>query len=277
MSQYPTHTPSMGPTALSDLAVGMLKQPTGENFLDSGGESGRFWQKNIGKDLLKDPSATVTLSLTNDGVIEPSVYYTTISLLNSGYFELDETCNEFNSLPNLSGISHDPMIWDLSLEGEDFLNSNGFSILPIPQGGNRFENSFNTYNFGIEISQHLQGSFFIRDGDFGEEIYVLLQTHNGADVRGGYSDLKLLRLQDSINTFGSLGGPINPPMAIFCTPIINLTSPKTGEVLTILDGVLHHDNGEPLSQRELSCVATDLGLDQNGSVELAAEAVFSQF
>jgi hypothetical protein len=32
--------------------------------------------------------------------------------------------------------------------------------------------------------------------EYGEESYVLLQIHNGADARGGYTDAKLFKLSD---------------------------------------------------------------------------------
>jgi hypothetical protein len=49
------------------------------------------------------------------------------------------------------------------------------------------KHTFNTYNWDSDLSQVLQGSWI----DIGGQQYLLLQIHNGCDVRGGYTDAKL--------------------------------------------------------------------------------------
>ena len=55
------------------------------------------------------------------------------------------------------------------------------------------ESPWNTYNDSIQLlSQVLQGSFVkIYDKD-----YIILQIHNGCDVRGGYTHAKMFLLTD---------------------------------------------------------------------------------
>ncbi len=40
----------------------MMTENTGTHFLDSGGESGRFWQRNQGKDFKKEQPSTYKIS-----------------------------------------------------------------------------------------------------------------------------------------------------------------------------------------------------------------------
>ena len=53
-------------------------------------------------------------------------------------------------------------------------------------------NSFNSYNYDSNLSQVIQGTW----GEFDGEPYVLLQVHQGCDVRGGYTDAKLFKIDD---------------------------------------------------------------------------------
>ena len=54
----------------------------------------------------------------------------------------------------------------------------------------KVEHTWNTYNGDSFLSQVLQGSYLTING----ESYVLFQIHGGADVRGGYTDAKLFKL-----------------------------------------------------------------------------------
>ena len=46
----------------------------------------------------------------------------------------------------------------------------------------------NTYNFDTLLDQNVQYiEYTINDGWGGTDTYVILQAHNGADARGGYS------------------------------------------------------------------------------------------
>ena len=55
---------------------------------------------------------------------------------------------------------------------------------------------WNTYNWGAAHSQVMQGNELTLEGEYGEEKYLLLQIHGGADVRGGYTDARLFKLAD---------------------------------------------------------------------------------
>ncbi|RLF65108.1 MAG: hypothetical protein DRN30_04585, partial [Thermoplasmata archaeon] len=56
----------------------------------------------------------------------------------------------------------------------------------------------NTYNYDNILSQVLQYTIFNLKGEseFYEDCYVIMQTHNGCDVRGGYSTPHVFRVID---------------------------------------------------------------------------------
>lgn len=166
---------------LEQLIYEMLTEGTGSHLCDSGGDNGRHWQRNQKKsleDFRSEPEATL------DGSFD--CLEVTVSLfhhLTSGVIELDERCNVFNSEPmgnwnsDIYGVDNDQAEW-LELEG--------FKI----------GRSWNTYNWDNNFSQILQGTDLTLETEYGEESYVLLQIHNGADARGGYTDAKLFKVDD---------------------------------------------------------------------------------
>lgn len=168
-------------TQIEKLIYSMLIENTGTHFLDSGGTNGRMWQRNASKslnDFKKESLVSYYLDIeSNCPEIERSVsvfhYLQTI-------YELDSICNKFNRI-NKNCNNWDSEIYGVSDKGEKFL----FNI-EAKIGG-----SWNTYNGDSDLSQVLQGT----DLEIGGESYVLLQIHNGADVRGGYTDAKLFKFE----------------------------------------------------------------------------------
>jgi hypothetical protein len=173
---------------IENVIASMMTENTGTHMLDSGGAYGRNWQRNKGltADILKEmPSATLEVSIREYSGRPHADLCPTVNIfhkLTSGILELDERCETFNAMPvpdwgdQLSGVSD---------RGAKWLIKNDFSW--DDQSG------FNTYNWAANLSQTLAGSFIsqIDDGN-----YVLLQIHGGADVRGGYTDAKLFKLND---------------------------------------------------------------------------------
>lgn len=164
---------------LNNLIYKMLIENTGIAAMDSGGENGRCWQRNAGKQL-KDfenmPEATLDI---NDDWLD--ITFSTYHHLNKT-LELDSYCEAFNKLAcddwegEYYGTSAKQCAW---------LDRKGFTA------SRRGE--FNTYNWDSNLSQVLQGSFLTLDGI---DEYVLLQVHGGADVRGGYTNAKLFKTTD---------------------------------------------------------------------------------
>lgn len=184
---------------LEQTIAAMLTENTGTHMLDSGGENGRAWQQNIGKtvdDFRAMPSATAEIYVREYGgetVAEVLPCVNVFHLLTGGALELDDLCHEFNAMPvddwksgNFCGVS---------MAGAEYLEMSGF---------NASGETFNTYNWAANHSRVLQGAELTRDSEWGEEKYLLLQIHGGADVRGGYTDAKLFKLDDHAEYYNAL-------------------------------------------------------------------------
>jgi hypothetical protein len=85
--------------------------------------------------------------------------------------------------------------YGVSIAGAEWLEMRGF---------NANGESFNTYNWASNHSQVLQGAELTRESEWGEEKYLLLQIHGGADVRGGYTDAKLFKLDCHAEYYNAL-------------------------------------------------------------------------
>jgi len=175
---------------LKQTIAAMMTENTGTHGLDSGGAYGRNWQRNAGmtcNDFDAMPAAILEIDLRKwqdkphaDMMLSVNIYHK----LTSGILELDDLCRQFNAMPvddwksDLNGVSD---------SGENWLSDRGFVWDDRHCG-------FNTYNWENNFSQVLQGNFVARESEYGQEKYVLLQIHGGADVRGGYTDARLFKL-----------------------------------------------------------------------------------
>lgn len=161
----------------------MLTENTGAALCDSGGAYGRNWERNKRKtldDFRAEPSATLEVSKWEREGVTKWDMYPTLSVFHhlNKCLSLDELCREFNSQPVENWNSD---FYGVSSEGQEWLEMMGFE----PKG-----DSWNTYNWSANFSQVMQGQNLELDG----EHYVLLQIHGGCDVRGGYTDAKLFKL-----------------------------------------------------------------------------------
>jgi hypothetical protein len=99
-------------------------------------------------------------------------------------YELDSICDKFNRIKSTDWNGD---FYGVSAKHQAFLESIGYDKNP---------REWNTYNGESDLSQTLQGvslRLFV-DGQY--EDYALIQIHNGADVRGGYTDAKLFKVND---------------------------------------------------------------------------------
>lgn len=156
-----------------------LKENTGTHFLDSGGENGRAWQRNKGKDLEAEPEYIVE-KYDNETVITVSTFH----YLNDR-LEMDDFTELVNSI-----IEENELHWVQEIAEE--LNNRGYKVDEI--------NTVNTYNHSAPVTQDFLYIPFEVDG----ETYILLQTHNGADIRGGYSQTKAYKLSGFAAWFGAV-------------------------------------------------------------------------
>ena len=148
----------------------MLTENTGTHFLDSGGANGRHWQHNIKKSLEDFRKEEVFNSDAKDiWEIEKSLFH---HLKDSIKYNADlneglQTYLKHKDLENW----REPV--------EQYLQSK------FP--GEKIDH-INTYNEDCILSQTLQ---IITVGDMYTNETVALAIHNGADVRGGYTDFKI--------------------------------------------------------------------------------------
>ena len=169
--------------AVKKLVYELLTADTGKHPLDSGGAYGRHWERNAKKtieDFEAEPEAVLDVK-HNDVYPTISLYHYLTRILH-----LDDLCNEFNALPVDDWDCED--YYGVSKAGEQWLKDHNFE----PLG-----DTFNSYNGDSILSQVIQGERFEVNGDY----YVLLQVHGGCDVRGGYTDAKLFRLDDEYQLY----------------------------------------------------------------------------
>jgi hypothetical protein len=165
------------------LIYSMLTENTGTHFLDSGGSNERLWQRNQIKTIddfyNEDEERYEFDERYKDLERSVSVFH----FLTNNH-EIDEVCEDFNKL-NTSPENWDceDEVYGVSQKAWDYLTE--FCELEILH-------TFNTYNYDSDLSQVLQGSHLEINGEF----YTLIQVHGGADVRGGYTDAKLLKKGD---------------------------------------------------------------------------------
>jgi hypothetical protein len=163
----------------------MLTTSTGRALCDSGDAYGRNWERNQAKsieDFENQPSATLEVSRWEhdgkvhfDANVTIDLYHHLVRVL-----ELDSICDEFNALPVEDWLGD---FTGTSEAGDAWLKNKGFTA----KG-----NTFNTYNWSANFSQVLQGCHLeYLNGD----TYLLLQVHQGCDIRGGYTDAKLFKVE----------------------------------------------------------------------------------
>ncbi len=181
-------------TNIEQTIFEMLVENTGTHMLDSGGANGRAWQRNQGMTLEKfknQPSAYVEINMRDwkgKTVVEMNPCVDVFHLLTGGALRLCSDCKTFNALP-VEDWNGD--FWGVSSEGQQWLDDYGFE---------KDGDGFNTYNWASNHSQVLQGQELVR----GDEKFVLLQIHGGADVRGGYTNAKLFKLNDFADYYNVL-------------------------------------------------------------------------
>lgn len=154
----------------------ILKENTGMHMLDSGGSDGRRWQRNQSINFDKEPSAKLDFHVYKDGSLEiiPSinVYHFLCNVL-----EINETSKKLEK-----------DFYKFAKKNDDYYLDNMEEFCKIL--GVEDHEVINTYNFDNNLDTVLQYATINMDhGDalYSDHIYILLQVHLGADVRGGYT------------------------------------------------------------------------------------------
>lgn len=155
----------MNMTDTNNIIYGMMTENTGIHMMDSGGGSGRGWQRNQKKSI-------------EDFMNAPAIC-----------MDFGPTVSIFHFFAE--HLTHDAEVQEIIDEiAEDNPRDSWFEIRQMfieqmtEDHGWKFENTYNTYNFETILSQVFEGSE-MEDAE-GERILIVM-LHNGADVRGGYT------------------------------------------------------------------------------------------
>ena len=157
-----------------EIIEDMLFENTGIHMCDSGMENGRHWQQNRENGILTGP-IPIDYYLTSKQIqLNPIVPVSDFLIKNLIY---TYTCDEFQE--QLENEVEDLWCcWDY----EEWVRNNFNTDWGL----------INTYNGECVLSQTLQFLPFKYDYDD----YLILQIHNGADVRGGYTKPKIFKIDD---------------------------------------------------------------------------------
>ena len=164
----------------------MLTESTGKALMDSGDAYGRHWEDNQ-KNGIKTGQQPVDFYINKDNqtcAITPNVAifdYLKESL------EYTEECQMLESLlPHLN--------YDALYNIESIVNnpSNYPKELQLFERNEYFgSNVYNTYNDEDCLTQGFQYIWFTYDADD----YIAISIHNGCDIRGGYTDIHIFKVE----------------------------------------------------------------------------------
>jgi len=185
---------------VEETLASMMLTSTGTHMLDSGGSEGRQWQRNQKAMQDKNPveylNSLESVEVDTEGAEDSEGIDFTINIFHylKGQLSLDSICYDFNELQkNSDNWDTDLNMYGVSEEAGNFLEH--FEL--------ELSNPVNTYNHDSRLSQVLQYSCMTLNS----EHYIALQIHQGADVRGGYTNAKLFKLD---NEYCYDGGFLNP-------------------------------------------------------------------
>lgn len=227
--------------ATREIVAGMLTENTGSHMLDSGGDSGRMWQRNAGLTVEAfEAMPRVTLDHSY-GDVSLSVYHHMTENLEFDP-ELDADFQAYRADMDES---------DLSII-ESYAKT--FGTVDNYLGG-----TFNSYNWENNLSQVLQGHIF----KLGDTSYALIQVHGGADVRGGYTRPRMFKVLDSESfllnmdafTLECAGDPEHKAGQL------DLEGQDTGAMVHEWNYSGEWIEGEPLNLYDMANTARNNGLD----------------
>ena len=161
----------------------MLTESTGRHPMDSGDAYGRYWEENqeeIKKG--KQPLFAYRYDETKTAELIATIpIFDYLSLM-----EYNENCQILESL--LPNLSKDTLYYI-----EDITNnpSNYNKILQVFKKNSFFGSKIgNTYNGEDLLSQGFEYIWF----EYDAEDYIAISIHNGCDIRGGYTDIHIFKV-----------------------------------------------------------------------------------
>lgn len=179
--------PASAPMSAIEKAVSaMMKENTGAHFLDSGGAYGRSWQRNQQvKDFRDKP--VVNVEVYKDG-------------------EISATVDIFHFLTALLEVNKDSTrlsreLYRLStkapFEREAWRDvCDAFNRMYLEPNGYRMTRWDNVYNYDNMLSQVYTYAFIYSEDNEDYPEFIIMELHNGCDVRGGYTKPRIFAISD---------------------------------------------------------------------------------
>lgn len=169
-------------TPIQRAISSMMKENTGRHMLDSGGAYGRNFERNAEINFLDTPHFV-------DNTDKYGINFTyNIFWYLTRFLDITDASKKLNArfqhyYKKRCQDSYDPEIMQDFVE--DLMKTSKY--IKILSG-----DVTNTYNYENILSQVLQYTGF--ENEETGEFFIILQTHNGFDVRGGYSDPKIFEV-----------------------------------------------------------------------------------
>lgn len=152
-------------TITQSILIHMLKECTGTQSMDSGGQNNRHWQKNQSRNFMLEPEQTLHLHSDNTLTVTKSLFHFLDSLVTVD-LEGNREFRLWAQRPDSSSLSHLGLLYKwqevLEIENWDIINS---------------------YNYDNDLDQNMQFLQWTSN----DKIYYLISIHGGCDVRVGYS------------------------------------------------------------------------------------------
>lgn len=174
------------------IIAGMLKENTGQHFLDSGGAYGRNYERN--QLITFENTPRVYLEITKYGIeYTRSLYW----FLSDNLEYSPKLTNSFNSFAAKKCDKYDSWYECLN-KWFDWKIKTGFIVktgihgegnTPVKADDIMCENIYNGEN---NLSQIFQ--YWLFQDDYNTD-YIALMVHGGCDVRGGYTSPKFFELR----------------------------------------------------------------------------------
>lgn len=170
------------------VLTAMLTANTGTHFLDSGGDYNRHWQKNATRNFIEEEEVIYSFDprypqygITREVRVFHFLRELQTNLLTDMFNNLNWKCRDWDA----DTEDYGDHIHGVSAKAWRFLER----YCHKDKTALKIHRVWNTYNGNSDLDQVLQGATLTIRG----EDYVLIQVHQGADVRGGYTDAVLFK------------------------------------------------------------------------------------
>ena len=233
----------------------MMNENTGRHLLDSGDAYGRNFERNRQKNLEKQPAMTMNFHKYGDDDTKIQMWPTidTYHYL-SAHLEYNETAHKLNKQFQKFVDAGDDTTRSWLQEMREWTDT---------QSGNEDSITINTYSEEFNhLSQVLQFIPFTLDyladepseTEITKDIYgnyIILQLHNGADIRGGYTKPVIFKVNHDATALMSIGDNIslydtdnNEFIGEFIEYEMELNIEEIDELELTDDGLKHVDGHE---------------------------------